>query len=233
MEVRATAANVVQLMGAAAASEEAAAIAGQGRSRRFAADDADGVRRIEGFGCLSRAVDDLAIVAMAEELGDRLPGNFDFDRAAAAGRSHRFGHGFRFRSRRPRPGVRRASLWTNEESHVAPARRRAHRWTALGRRRLTRPRELAKNNGEDAPQMTILLVLFLSLLSFSAVADESAQGPIQLAQAASCINSCKTDLSSCQQKCDQIYFGSSASNNDSTCKLNCNVTDRTCEANCH
>jgi hypothetical protein len=39
-------------------------------------------------------VDDLAIVTMAVELGDRFAGNFDSDRAAAAGASHCFGHGF-------------------------------------------------------------------------------------------------------------------------------------------
>jgi hypothetical protein len=36
-------------------------------------------------------VDDLAIVAMTVERGHRFAGNFDFDCAAAAGDSHRFG----------------------------------------------------------------------------------------------------------------------------------------------
>jgi hypothetical protein len=40
---------------------------------------------------LRAAMDDLAIVTRAVELGDRFAGNFDFDCAAAAGASHRFG----------------------------------------------------------------------------------------------------------------------------------------------
>ena len=79
----------------------------------------------------------------------------------------------------------------------------------------------------------ITLVLLVSLLSFSGVAEESAPGTIQLADAASCINSCRTDRSACQQKCDQVFFDSSARQNDSTCKLNCGVSDNTCEAACH
>ena len=63
------------------------------KGRGLAADDDGGVRRIDGFGHVSRAVDDLAILAMALELGDRSGGNFDFDCAAAAGCSRCFGHG--------------------------------------------------------------------------------------------------------------------------------------------
>ena len=80
--------------------------------------------------------------------------------------------------------------------------------------------------------MRITLVLLVSLLSFSAVAEESAPGTIQLADAATCINSCKTDGSACQQKCDQVYFDSSACQNDSTCKLNCGVSENICESGC-
>jgi hypothetical protein len=61
--------------------------------RRLVADDAHGACRIDGFGHVGATMDDLAIVTMAVELGDRFAGNFDFDRAAAAGDSHRFGHG--------------------------------------------------------------------------------------------------------------------------------------------
>jgi hypothetical protein len=81
--------------------------------------------------------------------------------------------------------------------------------------------------------MRIVLVFLVSILSFSAVSEELAPGTIQLADATSCINSCKTDRSACQQKCDQVYFDSSARQNDSTCKLNCGVSDNTCESACH
>jgi hypothetical protein len=77
-----------------AAATENARVSFQSKGRGLAAGDAHGVRRIDGFGHVGGAVDDLAIVAMAVELGDRFAGNFDFDRAAAAGHSHRFGHGF-------------------------------------------------------------------------------------------------------------------------------------------
>ncbi len=77
-----------------AVATENARISFQSPGRRLAADDAHGVRRIDGFRHVSAAVDDLAIVTMAVELDDRFAGNFDFDCAAAAGHSHRFGHGF-------------------------------------------------------------------------------------------------------------------------------------------
>jgi hypothetical protein len=70
-----------------------ARISFQGPGRRLAADDAHAIRPIDGFGHVSRAVDDLTVVAMAVALGDRLPENFDFDCAAGAGDAHRFGHG--------------------------------------------------------------------------------------------------------------------------------------------
>jgi hypothetical protein len=73
---------------------ENARISFQSPGRRLPADDTHGVRRIDGFGHVGAAVDDLAIVTMAVELGDRFAGNFDSDRAAAAGASHCFGHGF-------------------------------------------------------------------------------------------------------------------------------------------
>jgi hypothetical protein len=69
---------------------ENARISFQSKGRRLATDDAHGVCRVDGFGHVGAAVDDLAIVTMAVELGDRFAGNFDFDRAAAAGYSHRF-----------------------------------------------------------------------------------------------------------------------------------------------
>jgi hypothetical protein len=50
--------------------------------RRLAPDDTHGICGIEGFGHVSAAVDDLAIVTRAVELGDRFAGNFDFDLAA-------------------------------------------------------------------------------------------------------------------------------------------------------
>ena len=70
-----------------------ARISFQGPGRRIATDDTHGACRINGFGHVSAAMDDLAVVAMAVELGDRFTGNFDFDGAAAAGSSYRFGHG--------------------------------------------------------------------------------------------------------------------------------------------
>ena len=78
----------------AAVATENARVSFQSKGRGLAADDAHGVGRIDGFGHVSAAVDDLAIVTMAVELCDRFAGNFDFDRAAAAGDCHRFGHGF-------------------------------------------------------------------------------------------------------------------------------------------
>jgi hypothetical protein len=76
-----------------AVATENARVSFQSKGRGLAADDAHGVGRIDGFGHVSAAVDDLAIVTMAVELCDRFAGNFDFDRAAAAGHSYRFGHG--------------------------------------------------------------------------------------------------------------------------------------------
>ena len=82
-----------------------ARISFQSPGRGLAADAAHGVRRIGGFGHVVAAVDDLAVVAIAGELGDRIAGNFDFDCAAAAGDPHRFDLDVRltFRHRFPRP----------------------------------------------------------------------------------------------------------------------------------
>jgi hypothetical protein len=56
---------------------ENARISFQSPGRWLPADDTHGVRRIDGFGHVGAAVDDLAIVTMAVELGDRFAGNFD------------------------------------------------------------------------------------------------------------------------------------------------------------
>jgi hypothetical protein len=95
--------DIDEKAGAAVAAEKSW-ISFQSPGRRLAADDTHGVCSIDGFGHVSAAVDDLAIVRMAVELGDRFAGNFDFDCAAAACDSHRFGHGFGFplRERRAR-----------------------------------------------------------------------------------------------------------------------------------
>jgi hypothetical protein len=77
----------------AAVATKNARISYQSPGRRIAPDDAHGTRHMDRFGHVSGAVDDLAIVTMAVELGDRFAGNFDFDGAAAAGGSYRFRHG--------------------------------------------------------------------------------------------------------------------------------------------
>src|SRR5580698_3646779 len=51
---------------------------------RIAADDLDGVGGIDGFGRIGPAMHGLAIVAMAEELHDRLGDDLDLHRTAAA-----------------------------------------------------------------------------------------------------------------------------------------------------
>jgi hypothetical protein len=108
-----------------AVATENTRISFQGPGRRLAADDAHGVGRIDGFGHVSAAVDDLAIVTMAVKLGDRFAGNFDFDRAAAAGDSHRFGHGLASN----RGGAARAWAWAighdvDGASRIGPCRYR-------------------------------------------------------------------------------------------------------------
>ena len=61
-----------------------AGIALQSPGHRVAADDLDRVGRIDGFRHIGAAMHRLAIVTMAEELDDRLGGDFDLDRSAAA-----------------------------------------------------------------------------------------------------------------------------------------------------
>ena len=56
----------------------------QSPRRRVAADDLDSVCRIDGFRRIGAPVHGLAVITMAEELHDRLGGDFDLDRAAAA-----------------------------------------------------------------------------------------------------------------------------------------------------
>ena len=58
-----------------AVAAENAGVSFQSKGRGLAADDADGVGRVDGFGHVSRAVDDLAIVAVTKELGDWLGSN--------------------------------------------------------------------------------------------------------------------------------------------------------------
>ena len=63
-----------------------------------AADDLDRVGRIDGFRDIGAAMHRLAIVTMAEELDDRLGGDFDLDRSAAA---LDFRHSFLLRLKKP------------------------------------------------------------------------------------------------------------------------------------
>jgi hypothetical protein len=69
----------------------------QSPRRRVAADDLDGVCRIDGFRRIGTPVHGLAVVAMAVELDDRLSADFDLDRSAAA---LDFGHSLRSGLRR-------------------------------------------------------------------------------------------------------------------------------------
>jgi hypothetical protein len=69
--------------GAAFATGEAW-ISLQSPRRRVAADDLHGVCRIDGFRRIGAPVHRLTVVAVAEELHDRLGGDFNLNRAAAA-----------------------------------------------------------------------------------------------------------------------------------------------------
>src|SRR5580704_6733497 len=67
----------------------------QSPRRLVAADDLNGVRRIDGFRRIGAPVHGLTVVAMAVHLHDRFGGDFDLDRSAAA---LDFGHSLRSNS---------------------------------------------------------------------------------------------------------------------------------------
>jgi hypothetical protein len=69
--------------GAAAAASEAG-ISLEYPCHRIAADDLHSIGGIDGFRRIGAAVHGLIIVAMAEELRDRIGCDFDIDRSAAA-----------------------------------------------------------------------------------------------------------------------------------------------------